>query len=144
MRLYTNPASPFGRKVKVLAHETGLFEHLELLDEVLTPVAPSDAVSAANPLGKIPCLVTEDGMALYDSRVICEYLDGLHGGRPMFPAEGSFALAGADLAGTGRRHHGCGRCHPLRDLPPARGPTLAGLGPGPEAQDRARPRPAGG
>jgi glutathione S-transferase len=88
MRLYTNPASPFGRKVKVLAHETGLFERLELLDEVLTPVAPSDAVSAANPLGKIPCLVTKDGMALYDSRVICEYLDGLHGGRPMFPAEG--------------------------------------------------------
>jgi glutathione S-transferase len=89
MRLYTNPASPFGRKVKVLAHETGLFEQLEVLDEVLTPVAPSDAVSTANPLGKIPCLVTREGMALYDSRVICEYLDGLHGGRPMFPAEGA-------------------------------------------------------
>jgi glutathione S-transferase len=88
MRLHTNPASPFGRKVKALAHETGLFEHLELLDQVLTPVAPSNAVLAASPLGKIPCLVTDDGTALYDSRVICEYLDSLHGGRPMFPAEG--------------------------------------------------------
>ena len=88
MRLHTNPASPFGRKVKVLAHEIGLLEQLELLDQVLTPVAPSDAVSAANPLGKIPCLVTDDGAALYNSRVICEYLDSLHGGRPMFPAEG--------------------------------------------------------
>ena len=94
MRLHTNPASPFGRKVKVLAHETGLLEQLELRDQVLTPVAPSDAVSAANPLGKIPCLVTDDGAALYNSRVICEYLDSLHGGRPMFPAE--------DLRGGGR------------------------------------------
>lgn len=89
MRLHTNPASPFGRKVKVLAHEAGLFGRLELVDQAVTPVGANDAVQAANPLGKIPCLVTDDGLALYDSRVICEYLDGLgHDGPRLFPAEG--------------------------------------------------------
>ena len=85
MRLHTNPASPFGRKVKVLAHEAGLIGRLELLDQATTPVSPSEAVVRDNPLGKIPCLVTDDGEALYDSRVICEYLDSLHDRAKMFP-----------------------------------------------------------
>ena len=42
----------------------------------------------SNPLGKVPTLITDDGTALYDSRVICEYLDSLHGGRPLFPSAG--------------------------------------------------------
>lgn len=88
MRLHTNAASPFGRKVKVLAHETGLMDRIEPLNQALTPVSPNEAVTAANPLGKIPCLVTDEGEAVYDSRVICELLDSLHGGRRMFPAEG--------------------------------------------------------
>ena len=90
MRLHTNPASPFGRKVKVLAHEAGVFGRLELLDEAVTPVSVNEAVQAANPLGKIPCLVTDEGgLALYDSRVICEYLDGLgHDGPRLFPDAG--------------------------------------------------------
>ena len=89
MRLHTNPASPFGRKVKVLAHEAGLFDRLELVDQAVTPVSTNDAVQAANPLGKIPCLVTDEGLALYDSRVICEYLDGLgRGGSRLFPDSG--------------------------------------------------------
>ena len=88
MLLYTNPASPFGRKVAVVAHETGLASRIEIRDEALSPVSPNDAVSAANPLGKIPCLVTDDGKTLYDSRVIAEYLDSLHGGERLFPADG--------------------------------------------------------
>jgi glutathione S-transferase len=84
--LYTNSASPFGRKVKVFAIETGLFERIEISSQQLTPVAPNAAVNAANPLGKIPCLVTDDGIAIYDSRVICEYLDALHDGTSLFPA----------------------------------------------------------
>jgi glutathione S-transferase len=87
MRLHTNPASPFGRKVKVLAHEAGLIGRIELHDRVLSPVSPDDAVVADNPLGKIPCLVADDGHALYDSRVICEYLDSLHDGPRLFPAK---------------------------------------------------------
>lgn len=89
MRLHTNPASPFGRKVKVLAHEAGLFDRLELLNQATTPVSPGEAVVRDNPLGKIPCLVVDGGEALYDSRVICEYLDGLHDGPRLFPAAGS-------------------------------------------------------
>ena len=52
----------------------------------LTPVSPDADLVRDNPLGKIPCLIIDDGMALYDSRVICEYLDGLHDGPRMFPA----------------------------------------------------------
>ena len=88
MLLHTNPASPFGRKVAVVAHETGLASRIEIRDQAVSPVSPNDAVAAANPLGKIPCLVTDDGEALYDSRVIAEYLDGLHGGTRLFPAGG--------------------------------------------------------
>lgn len=88
MRLHSNPASPFGRKVKVTARELGLSERIEIVDLTVTPVAPSDALNADNPLGKIPCLVTDEGMVLYDSRVICEHLDGLHDGGRLFPAAG--------------------------------------------------------
>lgn len=88
MKLHTSGASPFGRKVKVVARECGLFDRIEILDQQVTPVQPSAAVVADNPLGKIPCLVLDDGTPLYDSRVICEHLDGLHGGAPLFPAAG--------------------------------------------------------
>jgi glutathione S-transferase len=88
MRLHTNPASPFGRKVKVAAHEAGLIGRIELQDRAVSPVSPDDAVVADNPLGKIPCLVADDGQALYDSRVICEYLDSLHDGPRLFPPLG--------------------------------------------------------
>ena len=88
MKLHTNPASPFGRKVKVAAIETGLFERLELRNVQTSAVATDPELVDDNPLGKIPCLVLEDGQALYDSRVICEYLDTLHTGERLFPAEG--------------------------------------------------------
>jgi glutathione S-transferase len=89
MILHSNPASPFGRKVKVLAHETGLFGRLEVRDVQTTAIGPDPGLVADNPLGKIPCLVLGDGMTLFDSRVICEYLDTLHAGpRRMFPQGG--------------------------------------------------------
>ena len=87
MKLLTNKATPFGRKVAVAALERGLFERIEVTDETLSPVAPGAAVAAANPLGKIPCLLLDDGTALYDSRVICEYLDHLAEGPGLFPQE---------------------------------------------------------
>jgi glutathione S-transferase len=71
----------------VLAHETGLFSRLQLQNPgPLTPVSPNAAVIAANPLGKIPTLVLDDGSSLADSRVICEYLDAQHDGDKLFPA----------------------------------------------------------
>lgn len=88
MKLYHSPASPFVRKVRALAIETGIADRIELAATAVTPTSPDADVCADNPLGKLPTLVTDDGVGLYDSRVICEYLDGQHGGTPMFPADG--------------------------------------------------------
>ena len=88
MRLHYNVASPYARKVLAVAIETGLRERLELAPRKMSPVEPDALLNRDNPLGKIPCLVTDDGSALYNSRVICEYLDGLHDGPKMFPAAG--------------------------------------------------------
>jgi glutathione S-transferase len=85
MKLFHSPASPFVRKVMVIAHETG--QDIEILPCKVSPVSRDDAVAAGNPLSKIPTLLTPDG-ALYDSRVICQYLDAQHGGAPMYPAAG--------------------------------------------------------
>ncbi len=85
MKLYYNPASPYVRKVRVLAIETGLMGGIELAKVMITPTSPDADLCADNPIGKIPTLVLDDGSALYDSRVICEYLDGLHAGAHLFP-----------------------------------------------------------
>ena len=81
MKLFFNPASPFVRKVRMVAVLTGSSDSVELVDVTITPVNPADAVNQNNPLGKIPTLVLDNGEALFDSRVICEYLDQTSGGR---------------------------------------------------------------
>lgn len=86
MKLYYSPSSPYVRKVSIIALETGLDSRIERLPGGTTPVAPNEAVAKANPLAKVPALVTDDGMVLFDSRVICEYLDSLHQGPKLFPA----------------------------------------------------------
>ncbi len=87
MQLIHAPASPFARKVRVLAFETGLAPRIEALDTAVLPVTLNERVNALNPLGKVPVLLTDDGEALYDSRVICEYLDSLHDRPRLFPTE---------------------------------------------------------
>ena len=93
MKLFHNIASPFVRKVRVLTAETGLSSRIELVQSVFTPVRPDSGLFASNPLGKIPTLMLDDGTALYDSRVICEYLDSLHEGPRMFPPGGEVRWA---------------------------------------------------
>lgn len=88
MKLYYAPASPFVRKVMVTAHELGIVDQLELIPSAVSPVNRNADVLAQNPLGKIPTLVTDDGLALYDSRVICQYLNSLAGGA-VIPPEGT-------------------------------------------------------
>lgn len=88
MKLYTSPTSPFGRKVKISARELGLFDRLQPITQALSPLSPNETVNADNPLGKIPTLILDDGTALYDSRVICEFLDAEAGGHRLFPASG--------------------------------------------------------
>ena len=89
MKLLYSPASPYARKVLVVAHETGLIDRIAVTAAGASPTGPSAEVAAHNPLGKIPALVLEDGTALYDSRVICEYLDGLSAGPRLFPEGGA-------------------------------------------------------
>ena len=88
MRLWFNPASPFARKVRIVARETGLEERIEEVGIMVSPVKPYAELARENPLVKIPALSTELG-TLYDSAVICEYLDSLHGGQAMFPSAGA-------------------------------------------------------
>ena len=88
MKLHYNVASPFVRKVMAVAIETGQDGRLEPVTPTMTPIKPDADLVQDNPLGKVPCLVTDDGAALYDSRVICEYLDSLHDGPKMFPPAG--------------------------------------------------------
>jgi glutathione S-transferase len=82
--LRSSPASPFGRKVKIAASLLGLSDRIQITDA--DTMSPEDSIRQQNPLGKIPALVLENGEALYDSRVIVEYLDFLAGGGRIFPA----------------------------------------------------------
>ena len=79
MRLYYSPTSPYVRKVTVLLHETGQFGDVELVSGSGNPVDPGTAPLEANPLGKVPALERLDGPAIYDSRVICRFLDAKAG-----------------------------------------------------------------
>jgi len=87
MKLFFSPSSPFVRKCMVIAHELGLTERLEQLPSAAGPVARDKSIIPSNPLGKVPTLITDDGQVLYDSRVICEYLNDLGGGS-LFPPSG--------------------------------------------------------
>jgi glutathione S-transferase len=85
MKLYWSPRSPYARKVMVFAHETGLADRIETVRTLVSMTAPNRDLMRINPLGKIPTLVTDDGKILFDSAVICEYLDSLHAGDKLFP-----------------------------------------------------------
>lgn len=74
MKLFFAPPSPYSRKVRVLARELCLASTITEVSVHTTPVAPAAEVTEANPLSKIPTLMTDSGMVLYDSRVICDYL----------------------------------------------------------------------
>lgn len=92
MKLYYTPASPFSRKVLILAHETCLIDRLEpVLANVGTHVpmntSAHDALAQLTPLMKVPVLVPAGEAPILDSRVICEYLDALHDKPRFFPAQ---------------------------------------------------------
>jgi glutathione S-transferase len=88
MKLRFAAASPFVRKVVVVSLETGLSERIERVSTSVSPVKPNEEVARENPLVKVPSLTLDDGTVLFDSPVICEYLDTLHDGPKLFPAAG--------------------------------------------------------
>ena len=87
MQLFYASTSAYVRKVMVCATVLGLVDELERLDSAAHPIARDERIAAFNPLAKVPALRTENGMCLYDSRVICEYLNTRARG-DLFPANG--------------------------------------------------------
>jgi glutathione S-transferase len=87
LKLHWSPRSPFVRKVMIAAHETGLVGRIECIRSVAAMLQPNAALMRDNPWSKIPTLITDEGLALFDSDVIVEYFDSLHGGPKLHPAE---------------------------------------------------------
>jgi glutathione S-transferase len=88
LKLHWSPKSPYVRKVMVCAHELNLVDRLELVRSVAAMSKPNQRLMQDNPLSKIPTLVLDDGFTLFDSAVICEYLDDLGQGS-LFPGQGA-------------------------------------------------------
>lgn len=80
MRLYHSPASPFVRKVTVLLHELGQTDAVSLETVTTTALASDEGLKVANPLARLPALERDEGITLYDSRVITAYLNDLFNG----------------------------------------------------------------
>jgi glutathione S-transferase len=91
----TSDSSPFGRKVRIAIAVLGLDGKVAVAPA--STQDPADPLRAQNPLGKIPVLLLEDGSALYDSRVILEYLDALAGGGRIIPSAAGPRLAALRL-----------------------------------------------
>ncbi len=87
MKLRYAATSPYVRKVVVAAAECGLEEKIERIETNVWD--PDTDIARDNPIGKVPTLITDDGRALCDSPVICEYLDSLHDGAKLIPSEGA-------------------------------------------------------
>ena len=85
MKLHWSSRSPYVRKVMICVYELGLADKIERIPSVVSLSQPTAAVMRANPLGRIPTLILDDGGVFHDSVVICEYLDSLHAGTPLFP-----------------------------------------------------------
>ena len=88
MKLHWSPKSPYVRIVMICAQELGLADRMELIRSVAAMQKPNERLMQDNPLSKIPTLVLDDGFTLFDSVVICEYLNDLSGGS-LFPRQGA-------------------------------------------------------
>lgn len=86
MKLFYSVNSPYARKVRVLALEKGLIGQLQQI--AVNALENPPELLLVNPLAKVPALVTDDGLCLCDSPIICEYLDGLSAAPRFFPQAG--------------------------------------------------------
>lgn len=87
MKLLHSPTSPYARKVRITVIEKGLADRVEIVG--VDVLGKPDTVRGANPLAKIPALVLDDGTSLFDSPVICEYLDTLAATPVLLPKDGA-------------------------------------------------------
>src|ERR1700749_2307685 len=89
MKLSFSPASPFARKVRIAAIETGLIDKIEFTPATVAPGQANEEYSKITPLKKLPVLILDNGDVVLDSYVIVEYLDELAGGGKLIPASGA-------------------------------------------------------
>jgi glutathione S-transferase len=88
MKLLYQTHSPYARKALVFAYEVGLAEQIEVVHHETSPLVRNEEVFAQNPLGKVPVLMRPDGPPIFDSDVICGYLDTVHRGPRLIPPDG--------------------------------------------------------
>lgn len=88
MKLLYQTHSPFARKVLVFAHEAKIADHIAVIHQETSPTKRNEVVFAENPLGKVPVLIRPGCPSLFDSDVICAYLDTVHDDRKLIPADG--------------------------------------------------------
>ncbi|MGY3438948.1 MULTISPECIES: glutathione S-transferase family protein [unclassified Marinovum] len=100
MKLLMAGPSPFVRKVMVTLHETDQKNAVEYERVVASPTGPSPELIAANPVGKIPALIRPDAPALYDSRVICRFLNARVGGT-LYPEKRQWDVLTLEATGDG-------------------------------------------
>ncbi|MEM7746280.1 MAG: glutathione S-transferase [Pseudomonadota bacterium] len=101
MKLFYAAASPYVRKVMITAHELGLADRIETVTAPTSPLDPNADLLAVNPVGKIPALVTEDAGTLFDSRVICRYLNHVGGGSLYGSGAGEYPIIGREALAEG-------------------------------------------
>ena len=85
MKLFYSPTSPYARKCRVVAIELGVEAQIEIIAS--SPMASGTDLLSVNPLSKVPALALPDGRCIVDSRVICQFLDGLADGRRVIPSD---------------------------------------------------------
>lgn len=100
LTLFHSTTSPYVRKVDVLLRECGLLDQVTFVSGSGTPLVPNDETTKVNPLGKVPALLRDDGPAIYDSRVICRYLDDLSGNR-FYPETRLYEVLTLEATGEG-------------------------------------------
>ncbi|MBA3677248.1 MAG: glutathione S-transferase family protein [Sphingosinicella sp.] len=88
LTLFYQTHSPYARKTLVFAHEAGLADQLDVVHQETSPTNRNELVFSLNPLGKVPVLAGGSDGPIFDSNVICEYLDMLHDGAKLIPEAG--------------------------------------------------------
>ncbi len=138
MKLTFSPASPFARKVRIAAIETGLIDKIEFVPAAVAPGQPNEEYSKITPLKKLPVLILDNGDVILDSYVIVEYLDELAGGGKLIPGIRPRAMEGQERSFAAAGHARFHAAVPLRGHGAAgaaavarRGRTITGTGHGP-------------
>ncbi len=99
MQCYVTVNSPYARKVRVAAYETGLYDEVEW--QIITREERAEIIPGINPLGKVPVAILDSGDVLYDSPVICAYVDSLNEGPKLIPETGAERWAVLTLEALG-------------------------------------------